>query len=187
MEDCQNLVTLKNEPLLSHIPVILLITTQKNAQKGYVVDTMDCIDKTKMHSQLPLILTKYKIGDNSTKSVMLIDDDDIIRESMTSIIESHGLRVFQAENGEVALEFLGRKKPALLLLDINMPTMDGFEFIKHLRKNKQWNSIPIVVLTSRNLTVKEQMYLNQHVTTIFKKNFYQKDDLIAHIHKLISN
>ena len=73
------------------------------------------------------------------------------------------------------------------LLDINMPTMDGFEFIKHLRKNKQWNSIPIVVLTSRNLTVKEQMYLNQHVTTIFKKNFYQKDDLIAHIHKLISN
>ncbi len=185
-KECQNLMDIRNESLLAHIPVIL-IAMKKSTQTGYAINTIDCIDKAQIHTQLPFILTKYQIIDDSTKLIMVVDDEEIIRKSMTFIIERHGLRVFLAENGKVALEHIERKKPALILLDLDMPTMNGFEFIEQWRKNKKWLSIPIVILTSKILTTEEQTYLNQYVKTIFKKDFYQKNDLIMQIHKLISN
>jgi signal transduction histidine kinase len=186
MEESQNLRDIKNESILAHIPVIM-IAMQKSAQNGYAaVDTMDCINKLQIHTQLPSLLAKYKIGDDSTKLIMIVDDDEMIRNSLTFTMKSHGLRVFQAENGQVALEHIERKNPALILLDLNMPTMNGFEFIEQLRKNEKWLSIPIVVLTSQILTAEEQTYLSQHVKTIFKKSFYKKDVLIMQVHKLIS-
>lgn len=65
--------------------------------------------------------------------------------------------------------------------------MDGFEFIEHLQNNKQWCSIPIIVLTSRILSAEEQAFLNQQAETIFQKEDFQQEDLILHIHKLVSD
>ncbi|HEC84578.1 MAG TPA: response regulator [Thioploca sp.] len=164
-----------------------MITMEEDQQKGYAMGATDCIDKTTVHSQLAAILEKYHIGDNSTDLVMVVDDDKITRESLTGLLESQNWRVFQAENGQIALEHLENKKPALILLDLNMPVMDGFEFIAHLQQHEKWRSIPVMVLTARKLNAEEQAHLNQHTETIFKKEAYNQEELIQHLHQLITD
>jgi signal transduction histidine kinase len=185
MKGWQILSTLKNDSLMEHIPVIL-ITMEEDKQKGYAMGATNCIDKSAVSNQLADILEKYQIGEDSTNLVMLVDDDETLREGLSTLIETQGWRVFQAENGQVALEHLDHKKPTLILLDLNMPVMDGFEFLTRLQDNDKWRSTPVIVLTAKNLTAQEQAHLNQQVETIFKKDADNQDELISSIHKLIS-
>jgi CheY-like chemotaxis protein/GAF domain-containing protein len=185
MDGWRILSMLKSDSLLAHIPVIL-IAMEEDKQKGIARGATECIDKTMVHSQLATIFEKYHIAENSTNLVMVIDDDDVCRTGLTSLLNTQGWRVFQAENGQVALEHLDNKKPALILLDLNMPVMDGFEFLARLQDNKKWRSTPVMVLTARTLTPEEQAHLNQHVGNIFSKDAYSQDELILRLHQLIA-
>ena len=181
----QVLSILKNDSLLAHIPVIMT-SMEVDMQKGYAMGATDCIDKKIVHSQLAAMLEKYHIGDNESGLVMVTDDDERTRESMTVLLKNQGWRVFQAENGKVALEHIDNKKPALILLELNMPVMDGFEFIDHLQNHEKGRLIPIVVLTTKELTVEEQAYLKPHVKTIFHKTPFNQNQLILQIHQLMT-
>ncbi|HEW98357.1 MAG: hybrid sensor histidine kinase/response regulator [Candidatus Parabeggiatoa sp. nov. 3] len=176
---------IKNDSLLAHI-LVIMIAIEEDKQKGYAMGATECIDKTMVSHQLISILEKYHIGDNSHGLVMVVEDDEIFRECLTNILETEGMPVFQAENGQVALEHLDHKKPVLILLDLSMPVMNGFEFLKRLQENDKWHSTPVVVLTAKNLSAEEQAHLNQHVETVFQKDAYEQDDLILHIHQLIT-
>ena len=180
----QVLTTLKNNSKLASIPVIMM-SMNIDKQTDYVMGATDCLDKTMIHSQLPLLLKKHHIGDNSI--VMVVDDDKLPREMLTMLLEAKGLQVLSAENGQIALTHLEHKKPVLILLDLNMPVMDGFEFLEHLQNHEQWHSVPVVVLTSRNISAEEQVRLNQHVEIIFQKEDFQQEDLILCIYKLVNN
>jgi signal transduction histidine kinase/DNA-binding response OmpR family regulator len=183
----QVLSILKNDPQLVTIPVIMmLMNTEKHT--GYAMGATDCLDKTMLHSQLPILLQKHQIGDNSTiMVVMVIDDDKWQREMLTTLLEDKGLEVLSAENGQTALTHIDLKKPGLILLDLNMPVMDGFEFLEHLQNHEQWCSIPVIVLTSRNLSAEEHARLNQHVETIFQKDDFQQEKLILRIRQLVND
>jgi signal transduction histidine kinase len=179
------LAALKNDTMLAHIPVIIL-SLEEDKQRGYAMGAIDCIDKGKARSELAAILDKYHVADKSQSLVMLVEDEAIQREVMTLTLESAGWRVFPAENGQVALEHLDDKKPSLIMLDLNMPVMDGFEFLDHLRKQEKWCSIPVVVLSAKQLTVEEQIQLNKYAQGIFNKTAYEKETLISHLHQLIT-
>lgn len=185
MEGWKTVSALKSDSLLSHIPVIM-ITMEEQATKGYALGATDCITKPLSPDKLANILEKYHIRDNLRNLVMVVDDEEFVRKAMSALLETKGWRVFQAENGQIALENLDDTKPALILLDLKMPVMDGFEFVKRLQENEKWRSTPIVVLTARHLSAEEQAQLNNYVETIFSKESYEKDELILHIHKLIS-
>ena len=186
MEGWQILSTLKNDSLLAHIPVIM-ITMEEDKQKGSAMGATECIDKAEVRNQLAAILEKYHIGDESPSLVMVVDDDEMYRESISHLLEFKGWHVFQAENGQVALEHLEHKKPALILLDLVMPVMDGFGFLARLQENDKWRSTPVVVLTAKNLSAQEHAHLNKHVETVFKKDACNQEDLILHLHKLITD
>ncbi|RKZ87879.1 MAG: hypothetical protein DRR19_13140 [Candidatus Parabeggiatoa sp. nov. 1] len=186
LEGWQVLSMLKNDSQLAPIPVIMM-SMNIDKQEGYAMGATDCLDKTMLHSQLPLLLQKHHISDNSFDLVMVVDDEEVQRHVMTLILKKQGLQIIVAENGQVALSHLEQKKPALILLDLNMPVMDGFEFLEHLQNNEQWRSIPVVVLTSKNLSAEEQARLNPHVETIFQKADFQPEELIWHIHQLVNN
>jgi CheY-like chemotaxis protein len=106
---------------------------------------------------------------------------------MAEMLRKEGLRVFKAEDGQVALEHIDDKKPAVILLDLNMPRIDGFEFVVRLRKNARWRNIPVVVLTSAELTPSEQARLHGYVEIIFQKETYNREELLVHIHKQIAS
>jgi CheY-like chemotaxis protein len=136
LDGWQVLSMLKNEPQLAPIPVIMM-SMRFDKQEGYVMGTTDCLDKTRLHSQLPLLLQKHHIGEQPNDIIMIVDDDDEQREMLTMLLEDHNLQILPAENGQMALSQLEQKKPALILLDLTMPVMDGFEFIEHLKNNPQ--------------------------------------------------
>jgi CheY-like chemotaxis protein len=77
--------------------------------------------------------------------------------------------VSEAENGRAALVCMERERPSLILLDLMMPEMDGFEFADPVRQHPEWRSIPIVVLTAKDLTAEERRRLNGSVETILRK------------------
>jgi len=178
---------LKSNPLLADIPVII-ISIEARHEKGYALGATDYMVKPIHHEQLAIVLEKYHIGDNSPGLIMLIEDDTIIREVVAEMIKNAGWQVFKAENGKVALEHLDNKKPLMILLDLNMPIMNGFEFLTHLRKNDKWNSIPVIVLTSTHLDAEEQARLQgNQVETILHKESYKREELLWQIHQLIAN
>jgi signal transduction histidine kinase len=182
----QVLATLKHDSLLYHIPIIMT-SMDVDKPEACAKGAIDCIDKKVIHSQLAAMLEEYEIGNSSKELVMITDDDAMIRKTMTVILEKQDWKVFQAENGQVALEQLDNKKPAVILLDLGMPVMNGFEFLERLQRHEKWHSIPVVVLTSKNLTVKERVYLNQHVESIFPKKLNNSNALVSHLKKLIAN
>ena len=92
----------------------------------------------------------------------------------------------EAENGRAALEQVARHKPELILLDLIMPEMDGFEFLFELRKQEPWQSIPVVVLTSKDLSPEERLRLTGNVEKILQKGAYSRDMLLREVRKTVA-
>lgn len=185
MEGWRLISALKGDWLLADIPVIMF-SMEEEDKKGYAMNANDYLIKPIAREQLVSLLDKYQTQENQNKLVMLVDDDLGIRLSMRAILELEGWEVIEAENGLIALEKLSQHTPDLILLDLNMPVMNGFEFIASLQGNQSWRALPVVVLTAENLTADDYAYLNQYVETIFKKESFNQAALILHIHKLIS-
>ena len=89
--------------------------------------------------------------------------------------------VKEAENGKVALQYIEEEEPGLILLDLLMPVMDGFQFLKLFKANKNWRNIPIIVITSKDLTEEDYSFLTENVDRIIQKGKYTRRELIKRI------
>jgi CheY-like chemotaxis protein len=104
---------------------------------------------------------------------------------MRSMLEKLGWSVSEAENGRLALQQVAQKRPALILLDLVMPEMDGFEFASELHRNTEWQSIPIVVLTGKDLTAEELTLLNGNVQNVIDKGDSSQEEMMLQVRDLI--
>jgi CheY-like chemotaxis protein len=118
---------------------------------------------------------------------MIVEDDQNTQEMIETLLKKAGLQSTIAKNGRIALEKMVEKQPDLILLDLMMPEMDGFEFAAHLREHEQWCKIPIIVLTAKTLTQEEHQQLNKNVQTVFQKGAYHQDKLLTEIRDLLKN
>ena len=82
--------------------------------------------------------------------ILVVDDEEHIRKILKFKLEKHGYYVITADNGEVALKMVRRENPDLIILDLMMPKMDGFEVCRRIRKNFQTAQIPIIMLTAKS-------------------------------------
>ncbi len=185
MDGWRVLSRLKADPVLFDIPVIMT-SIEEHKNMGSAMGATDYLVKPVGRDQLASVLNKYRIGDDSQRLVMIVEDDVITRELMATMLKNEGWRVFKAENGKVALEHLEDKKPSLIILDLLMPEMDGFEFVTHLRKNPKWRSLPVLVLTSTKLSTEDQAHLHGYVDTIFQKESYSREQLLELVQKQIA-
>jgi CheY-like chemotaxis protein len=85
----------------------------------------------------------------------------------------------------VALEHLALSQPGLILLDLMMPEMDGFQFVDHVREHETWRAIPIVVVTAKDLTADDRRRLNGYVTDIIQKDARSHEELLAEVSKMV--
>ena len=91
----------------------------------------------------------------------------------------------EATNGREALERLSGIQPGLILLDLMMPQMDGFQFVEELRKHETWRAIPIVVVTAKDLTPEDRARLNGCVEQILQKGAYNRETLLQRVRDLV--
>ncbi len=86
--------------------------------------------------------------DLSATTVMVVEDFDDTRLAMKQLLEMEGYRVVEASNGKEAVEVARRERPALVLMDLNMPVLDGFGASLHIRELEGLGSVPIVAVTA---------------------------------------
>lgn len=179
MDGWMVLSLLKKDPELAKIPIIM-VSIMEDKVLGQALGATEYLTKPLKRKELNSILKKY-LGRDNLHEVLLVEDDPMFREIMEDTLKDAGLQVYSAENGRQALDCLQHKKPHLILSDLTMPEMDGFEFITHLRQNSAWQSIPVVVLTSRNITPDEHNKLTHGVDKVFQKGNYHIEDLLMEI------
>jgi signal transduction histidine kinase/CheY-like chemotaxis protein len=163
MDGWQVLQELKADPELASIPVVM-VTIVDEQQLGYSLGAVDYLTKPVDRGALRELVRRYDPG-----HILLVEDDPDVREVLSRTLEETGQTVDEAENGKVGLEQVKARKPDLILLDLMMPVMDGFEFATELRKNPDHQDIPIIVITAKDLTDEERSSLQGAVEQIVQK------------------
>jgi signal transduction histidine kinase/DNA-binding response OmpR family regulator len=183
------LSALKADPDLAEIPVIMLsIVDDRNL--GSALGAADYLTKPIDWNRLANVLKKHQ-QDQPRHAILVVEDDASSRQLLRRTLENEGWTVSEAANGHVALEHIARQRPALILLDLMMPGMDGFELIGELRRHPDWQSIPIIVITAKDLTSEDNQFLSGSmllsacVKRVLHKGVYSKDELLQEVRDLL--
>jgi hypothetical protein len=160
------LAALKNDPALAAIPVVMLsIMDERNL--GYSLGAAEYLTKPIERAQLSAVLARYRRAPGA--GVLVVEDDESTRALLRRALEKEGWTVSEAENGRVGLERVAVETPALILLDLMMPEMDGFEFLDELRARHDMAAPPVVVITAKTLSDAERQRLNGGVREVVSK------------------
>ncbi|HEX2059473.1 MAG TPA: response regulator, partial [Thermoanaerobaculia bacterium] len=184
MDGWSVLSTLKSDAALRDIPVIML-TMVDDPVRGFTLGASDYATKPVNRRKLSKILRKYTCP-HPPCPVLVIDDDDSARALTRAMLEKEGWSVTEATNGIEALESMERERPSLIFLDLLMPEMDGFAFAAEVGRRPEWRSIPIVVVTSLDLTGEDRRRLSGHVETILRKRGDSRESLLAQVRDLLA-
>jgi signal transduction histidine kinase/DNA-binding response OmpR family regulator len=178
------LAELKADPEVSEIPVIMVsIIDDKN--RGYTLGATDYLTKPVHPDRLTAILRKFRT-DGCPGSVLIIEDDDSSRHLLRRLLEKDGWKIDEAPNALIGLEKVAQAIPSIILLDLMMPEMDGFEFVNRLRAHERYREIPIIVLTAMTLTAEEKRRLSEHVTRIAYKASTSWTSLMAELTNIVN-
>jgi signal transduction histidine kinase/CheY-like chemotaxis protein len=176
MDGWQVLTALKGDPALSEIPVIFL-TMVDDLNLGYALGAADFLVKPVQKEALLKSVARHA----GPGPVLVVDDDPPTRELLRSYLQSAGLRSIEAVDGQAALDALHRENPALMVLDLMMPVMDGFGVIERMRAHPEWSRIPVIVCTAKDLTEADRQRLAGGVVQIIGKDPGQLETLGAAI------
>jgi CheY-like chemotaxis protein len=177
------LANLKADPDVSHIPVVMLTMVHEKSL-GYALGAADYLTKPVERQRLVSVLKKYR-HNHSPCNVLIVDDDPSTRHTLRQMLDREDFEVAEAENGRVALEQLVHCRPSVILLDLMMPEMDGFEFVANLRGREEWRDIPVVVLTAKDVTQQDRLRLDRHVTQVIQKDEHGVDAVLAEVRDLV--
>ncbi len=185
MDGWSVLSALKSDPLLAETPVVM-VTMVDDKNLGYALGAADYLTKPIDRKRLTAVLDKFrheKVGGVA----LVVDDDPVGRRMVAQMLENDGWTVSEAENGLVAFERLAEVRPDLILLDLMMPEMDGFEFSHELRQNPRWRDIPILVVTAKDLTDDDRRRLNGQVLGVLQKGAYSRDELLGEVRRELAD
>jgi CheY-like chemotaxis protein len=183
MDGWTMLTALKADPVLADIPVIML-TIVDDKTLGYALGAADYLTKPVDRNRLVTILQKYCCP-NPPCTALIVEDEATTRQMLRRALEREGWVVAEAENGRVGLARVAEHQPALILLDLVMPEMDGFAFVAELRTREAWQDIPVVVVTAKDLTLDDRQRLNGSVERVLQKGAYSREELLREVRDLV--
>ena len=177
------LAALKQSPETSGIPVIML-SVMDDREMGLTLGATEYLTKPVDRDRLvELMRTFYAEGPPG--HVLVVEDDADTRELVRRTLEKEGWTVDEAENGRVGLERVAATAPDLILLDLMMPEMDGFDFLEAVREQMPAERIPVVVVTAKELTDDDRQRLSGRVETVVEKGGISRDRLLEEVRQLV--
>lgn len=180
MDGWSVLSALKSDQNLASIPVIIL-TIVSESDLGYALGAIDYLRKPYDTKLLVQKITNVIQKQNKIGKVLVVDDDPNARFLMSQAASKAGFDVTSVDNGEQAIDLLAKDTPSVILLDLMMPGMDGFDVINVLQQNDQWRKIPVIVVTAKDLSPQEQTLLMENSKAILQKGYYKRKELIKFI------
>jgi PAS domain S-box-containing protein len=175
---------LKADPELQEIPVIM-ISIVGDEQLGYTLGAVQSLTKPVDRQALLQTVRQYASPSGGGR-VLIVEDDESTRSLLSRALSDAGWEAAEAENGAVALDLVSEKKPDLILLDLMMPVMDGFEFVFALRQQKENRTIPIIVVTAKDLTEEDRQRLVGGVEHIIDKGAYTQEELLEQLRAYVA-
>jgi PAS domain S-box-containing protein len=191
MDGWRVLQALKADPELADIPVIIL-TIVEDRQMGHALGAADYLQKPLDRDRLIEVLNRCCCKPPS-RLALIAEDELSTRELLRRTLERDGWTVLEAVNGRAALDVIVKQHPALLLLDLMMPNMDGFELLTELREHPEWRPPAVVVITGKDLSEEERMFLSGSfllggsVRRVLQKGKFSLDELLTSVRDMVSS
>jgi AraC-like DNA-binding protein len=178
----QALQTIKGRPELRQTPVLLFAGAGESGallDVGYLTKPIELAELTQALDQQWLVVDAAR----PQRIILVVDDDPDTLDIHARIVQTHASnnQVLKAHNGREALAILARTPVDLVLLDLQMPEVDGFGVLEAMRTQPSTRDVPVIVVTGQVLTEAEMARLNQGVATVMGKGLYSLDETLAHL------
>jgi signal transduction histidine kinase/CheY-like chemotaxis protein/putative methionine-R-sulfoxide reductase with GAF domain len=180
MDGWQVIRDLKDEPETAHIPVVMC-TIVSEEEKGMSLGASDYLVKPIMEQELVAALDRLD-REEGIHRVLVVDDQLKDRKLLRRMIESQeGYEVIEAAGGEEAITLIGKVRPHIIILDLMMPVVDGFAVLESVKADEATRSIPIIVVTAKELTEEDRQMLNHRIETLIEKGILEREELLEDV------
>ena len=176
---------LKADPITAPIPVVM-VSMLDDRDIGHALGASDYLTKPFDRQKLVTTLRRYR-RDGTLRPVLVVEDDTPTREVIKRALERDGWSVSEADNGRRGLQSVARHVPDLIVLDLMMPEMDGFEFVAELRKSESGRRIPVVVVTAKEITEEDRRRLNGQVRRVLHKGSFSREELSSELRRALDS
>ena len=174
---------LKSDPQMQRVPV-LIISVLEESELGEGFGPTMYLQKPMTRSELTEAVTRLAPASNMPTQVLLVDDDPLIGELLGAMLPSPRFAVKTATSAGQAAQSLSAALPDLIMLDLVMPKVSGFEFLETLRADSHTRRLPVLVLTAKHLSAREQHDLSQAAQVTLTKASFTLDRLIEKVRYL---
>lgn len=177
----QVLRELKEHPLCKEIPVIIIsMVDERNV--GFGLGAVEYFVKPVQKDDLIAAVKKVEsVASRNSAKILVIDDDKSVTDLVEIILEAEGCTVIKAHNGKDGLALAEKEKPDLIILDLVMPEMSGFNVAYQLKHNSATFTIPVMIMTSMEIDDETREQLEGFVVSLMKKSGFTKRDLLNEI------
>jgi len=183
MDGWQTLTVLKSDPDLADIPVIVL-TLLDERRRAYALGAADYIAKPVERERFASVVRAHLASVGAGK-VLVVEDDEATRELLVRALRKEGWIVVQADDGRRGLECVAEDAPALIVLDLLMPDVDGFQFLEELRSREEGADIPVVVVTAKDLTAADVSRLRGRVEAVVRKAGRPTEEVLREVRRAL--
>ena len=169
----------KADESIAGIPVVIVSMLDERG-KGFALGAADYLVKPVNRHDLEAALTALTDGRGGTQplKVLVIDDDPLAVTLIEGLLQPEGFLVVRALNGEEGVRTAHDEEPTLILLDLLMPGMDGFEVLERLQADPKTRAIPVVILTSTTVDAKDRERLRSKVAHLARKSSFNKSEFV---------
>ncbi len=180
----QDVVLKKIGPQLAGVPGVNGASVLPNGEVVFLLDPTSLLDRARISQAHPQEISAPPV--RAAALVMVVDDSLTVRNVTSRLLIRNGYRVTTARDGLDALQQIQDARPDVLLVDIEMPRMDGFELTKNLKASQRTSSLPIIMITSR-LAPKHREYARQLGVDLYLGKPFEEHELLGHVEALTSS
>ncbi len=190
MDGWEFLARIKNMARVAHIPVVILsIVADNNRNRGLSLGAAEVLQKPVSAEELAAALTNLGMAaprdSGQPAAVLVVDDDPKAVEIIASHLENSHYTVLRAYGGAEGIQMAHGRQPDLIVLDLMMPEMSGFEVVEMLKQRPDTAATPILVLTAKLLTAEDRRQLNRHVMQIMEKSEFNHGRFIGEVRRAL--
>jgi signal transduction histidine kinase len=177
------LPALKVDSRLASIPVLSIAV---NAQTfGFTLGLSEHLVQPTDFKRLGILLRGWHSSQTPPCHALLLGDNSTSHQLMQRLLEKEGWMVTLLERGPFALTLLDTIRPDLLIVDILPSNLAGLEFIANLRQHQAWDTLPAILLTTKDLLKADRLWLNSYLATLFEQGYYKADRALEQLHCLL--
>ena len=178
---------IKAHPATYDVPILFYSLFQEQDSGSLFI--LDHVAKPVDTRTLARALARYGIeGRHHQTTILVVDDDTATREMNMQAVQTQlpGCSLIEANNGRTALELMRQQKPDLVLLDLMMPELDGFDVLITMQEDERLRHIPTIILTAMSLTEEHMSRISRGAATILSKGVFSVDETLAHIENVLA-